>query len=117
MFQFIKLSFVVLILSLVSFAVYADKHPEEIGNADCVDCHNEISPEIVKQWEESAHGFTGVKCGVCHGDEFNFKKKPENTICRGCHAEQVENNIMAEKPCSTCHPTHSFNVHKQKFYK
>ncbi|MGE4497575.1 MAG: cytochrome c3 family protein [Deferribacterales bacterium] len=117
MFNFIKVGFIALTLFLTAFAVYADKHPEEIGNKDCMECHVEVTPDAAKQWEESAHGFTGVKCGVCHGDEFNFKKSPSNEICQGCHAKQVENNFMADKTCASCHPVHTFTVHKQKDYK
>lgn len=114
MFKFIKLSFILTALLLTAFAVYAEKHPEEIGNADCMDCHAEVTPEIAQEWEDSVHGLTGVKCGVCHGDEFNFRKVPAVETCRSCHAAQVENNVMKSKSCSSCHPTHSFNVHRQQ---
>lgn len=117
MFKLIKLSFIVLPLFLITFAVYADKHPEEIGNADCMDCHTEVTPEIAQDWEASVHGMTGVKCGVCHGDEFNFRKAPAESTCRGCHAAQVENNLKSSQACSSCHPTHTFNVHRPKSNK
>ena len=94
------------------------KHPEDMGNQDCIDCHKDVTPDIVKQWNESAHGFVGVKCQVCHGDESNFQKVPSDETCRGCHAEQFENrNAKPNLTCSTCHTAHHFNVHKVKQYK
>jgi len=93
------------------------KHPESMENLDCLQCHQDVTPEIVEEWEMSTHGFIGVKCQVCHGDEANFKVKPDNDVCRGCHSEQVENNVAAGKPCATCHTVHHFTVHKIKQYK
>ena len=99
-------------------AAYAAKHPVEISaSQDCAECHAEVTPDVVQQWEQSAHGFTGVKCGVCHGDVQSFKAAPSNDTCRGCHSKQVEMNVMPDKDCSSCHPVHTYNVHKQKDYK
>jgi len=93
------------------------KHPESMENMDCLQCHQDITPSVVKEWEMSAHGFTGVKCQVCHGDEENFRTNPGNDICQGCHSYQVENNLAEDKSCSTCHTVHNFTVHKVKQYK
>lgn len=93
-------------------------HPEDMGSQDCVACHTDVTPDIVKQWEQSAHGFTGVKCQVCHGDTANFSKIPSDETCRGCHADQFENkNVKSDVSCSTCHTSHNFNVHNVKQYK
>ncbi|WP_022851435.1 cytochrome c3 family protein [Limisalsivibrio acetivorans] len=113
-------TFAVVLLTtlLMAFAVYADKHPEGIDNSmDCAECHQDVTPDVVQEWNQSAHGYTGVKCGVCHGDVANFRKSPGNEVCQGCHAKQVENNAMAEKKCSSCHPVHNYTVHKQNDYK
>lgn len=92
-------------------------HPEEMGNKDCIECHKDVAPELVQQWEQSAHGFTGVKCQVCHGDEKNFNSIPSNNTCRGCHADQFENSTAADKSCSSCHTAHNFTIHKVRNYK
>jgi hypothetical protein len=101
----------------VSHSYGADKHEEKMGNKTCIQCHEEITPDIVKQWVESAHGYTGTKCGVCHGDEKNFKIKPGNKVCIGCHAQSVEQNTMKNKFCTSCHPHHHFTQHKVKDYQ
>jgi hypothetical protein len=99
----------------ISFA--NDAHPEKMGKKKCIECHKEATPNVVKQWENSAHGFTGVGCGICHGDEGNFKAKPDKEACRSCHASSVDNNLKKETACFTCHPAHYFNVHKISDYK
>jgi hypothetical protein len=106
------------VLILVAFSAYAaDKHPEKMGSKDCLECHMDVTPEIYKQWEQSAHGFTGVKCGVCHGDESNFVKSPLNATCEGCHSKQVEFSQAPQARCSSCHIAHNFTVHKVHDYK
>lgn len=93
-------------------------HPEDMGTTDCLACHIDVTPEIVEQWEQSAHGFTGVKCQVCHGDEVNFARIPSDETCRGCHSNEFDNkNVKKDVTCSTCHISHNFNIHNVKQYK
>lgn len=94
----------------------AKKHPP-MEEMDCAICHQNVTEDLVKQWQQSAHGFTGVKCQVCHGDEANFSPKPANEVCRGCHSDQFENSVAKETACSTCHIAHNFNIHKIQQYK
>lgn len=94
----------------------AKKHPPMEG-LDCGTCHQNVTEDLVKQWQQSAHGFTGVKCQVCHGDEANFSPKPANEVCRGCHSDQFENSVAKGTACSTCHIAHNFNIHKIQQYK
>ncbi|MFO7802935.1 MAG: multiheme c-type cytochrome [Desulfovermiculus sp.] len=62
----------------------------------CVACHEQATPEIVRQWKQSAHSSTHneVSCSVCHGDEHTSaqdvsqaKPVPEK-ICRTCHEHE-----------------------------
>lgn len=92
------------------------KHPP-MEKVDCVTCHRNVTEDLVKQWEQSAHGFTGVKCMVCHGDEANFTSEPANEVCRGCHSNQFENSVAKDTSCSTCHIAHNFNIHKVQQYR
>jgi hypothetical protein len=116
-----KIILSVLMLTLVAFATAyakgADVHPEDMGNQDCLQCHQDVTPDIVKQWEQSAHGFTGVKCQVCHGDEDNFVVTPQNNTCEGCHSQQVEMNQAPQAKCASCHISHNFTVHNVHNYK
>jgi hypothetical protein len=92
-------------------------HPGSMENLDCLECHKDLTTEVTKQWEQSAHGFTGVKCQVCHGDEANFQAKPSNETCRGCHSDQFEKNVAKDLSCSTCHIAHNFTIHKVQQYR
>ena len=92
-------------------------HPEDMGNQDCLECHVDVTPDIVDQWKHSAHGFISVKCQVCHGDQSNFQRIPSDETCRGCHSHEFNNrNTKAETHCATCHTAHNFNVHNVKQY-
>lgn len=111
----------VMMLTLIAFAAANAKgktkgHPEKMGSQDCLECHVDVTPELTAQWEQSAHGFTGVKCQVCHGDEKNFRKTPLNETCQGCHSHQVDNNTSPKTACATCHKAHNFAAHKAKDY-
>lgn len=110
----------VMMTALIAFAAAANAktkgHPEKMGSKDCIECHVDVTPELTAQWEQSAHGFTGVKCQVCHGDEKNFAKVPSNDKCEGCHSHQIENNTAPKKSCASCHTAHNFAVHKAKDY-
>lgn len=66
-------------------------------NADiCIDCHQKITPNIVKDWELSKHSENDVSCGTCHGEEHqnesDFAKAalPTPQVCSNCHETQVE---------------------------
>lgn len=114
----ILISVMVLVLAAFAFVAYAGSpHPEEMGNKDCIECHAEVTPDVYMQWEQSAHGFTGVKCQVCHGDEVNFVKSPNNATCEGCHSKQIDNNQAPQARCASCHIAHNFTVHKAHDYK
>ena len=35
---------------------------------DCVQCHKDVTPNIVTDWQLSKHSQNEVGCSVCHGD-------------------------------------------------
>lgn len=66
----------------------------------CVDCHKELSPSFVKEWQISSHAKTGVDCYSCHKAKKSDPDAMEHngfTIavlvtpkdCRRCHAKEV----------------------------
>jgi len=63
---------------------------------DCLDCHKNVTPKIVSDWELSKHGENGIECQVCHGDEhsngFDITKVkiPTPETCAMCHKEKVD---------------------------
>ncbi len=62
------------------------------STSECVSCHRETTPNIVKDWELSQHRVRGVDCAMCHGSEHRS-------------AEDVE-LVKTATPdvCATCHP-------------
>ncbi len=63
---------------------------------ECVDCHKEISPGQVLDWEISAHASNDVSCADCHGDKHNtaddalLADMPSEHVCAECHQEQFD---------------------------
>lgn len=61
----------------------------------CVDCHKNVTPAIVSDWQASRHSQNGVDCAVCHGDAHRSAsdaanaKIPTPETCQACHETQV----------------------------
>jgi len=64
--------------------------------ATCIECHRQITPNIVTDWQLSKHSANDVDCSVCHGDQHtdasDFKNAliPTPETCKLCHETQVE---------------------------
>ena len=69
---------------------------------ECVECHKNVSLNIVSDWQVSKHSQNDVDCTVCHGelhkDPYDVDKVqiPTPTTCANCHEERVE-QFMAGK--------------------
>jgi len=67
-----------------------------VSAAECIDCHKKITPQIVTDWELSAHKKNGIGCVACHGDEHQSAqdvakvKSPLPEVCATCHPTQVQ---------------------------
>lgn len=70
---------------------------KETTVAPCIECHNEVSPGIVKQWQESEHSKAGVLCYACH--EAN-----ENDPSGFEHEGYRVTSVVSPNYCSSCHP-------------
>jgi len=46
----------------------AGELPPDQGQA-CVDCHKDLHPRIVSDWQLSKHSQNDVSCQACHGDK------------------------------------------------
>jgi hydroxylamine dehydrogenase len=63
---------------------------------ECIECHRQVTPQIVSDWQLSKHSQMGVECSVCHGEahrnamDFANAKIPTPDTCALCHAQQVE---------------------------
>ena len=62
----------------------------------CIDCHKEVTPNIVTDWQLSKHSQSGINCSVCHGDQHKSAQDVANAgiptpdTCALCHATQVK---------------------------
>lgn len=124
--KFIRLVLWSVILIGSISAIYAqgvakDEHPElspEEKIIACRDCHKEVTPDIYNEWFNSRHGIDNVRCFQCHGTYSDFHKTPPVSKCAACHSKEVLNMHLPEgsssKTCWSCHPIHTFRVHKGK---
>ena len=64
---------------------------------NCIDCHKEVTPNIVTDWQLSKHAQAEdvVDCATCHGDEHQTREDfakveiPTPETCESCHDTQV----------------------------
>jgi len=62
----------------------------------CVECHEQVTPGIVKQHESGKMAKKGVSCATCHGsdhqsaEDFTKAKMPTPETCAQCHKDKVE---------------------------
>jgi hypothetical protein len=61
----------------------------------CVDCHKDLHPRIVSDWQLSKHSRNDVNCQACHGDKHLSKDDVDRVEpalpekCVVCHEQQV----------------------------
>ncbi|WP_028584572.1 multiheme c-type cytochrome [Desulfogranum mediterraneum] len=66
------------------------------AEADCIGCHSEVSPGMVRDWQVSAHADNDVGCAECHGsghataEDYRQAILPDERVCGECHGEQFE---------------------------
>jgi hypothetical protein len=62
----------------------------------CVECHQEVTPNIVADWKASRHGQLNLPCSTCHNDQHMSAedvanvKIPTLETCKACHQNKVE---------------------------
>lgn len=72
----------------------------------CYECHNNLSPGIVKQWENSSHAEKGVGCYECHSA--NKQGGKSNRPDAFFHMETANIvTIVTPKDCGSCHAKES----------
>lgn len=82
--------------SLIIFSIIVLLSTSYMAAQSCVDCHKEVTPGIVTDWELSKHSKNDVDCSVCHGDlhtsatDVEKVEIPTPETCRDCHQTQVE---------------------------
>lgn len=64
--------------------------------ADCVECHKEVTPNVVTDWALSLHSENDIDCASCHGSRHKSARDvrkagiPTPETCGECHETQVE---------------------------
>ncbi len=78
-----------ILFGMVFFASYAVAQV-------CVDCHKNITPRIVSDWQLSKHSKNEIACAQCHGDAHTTAedvakaKIPTPDTCATCHEARVK---------------------------
>ncbi|HFE63334.1 hypothetical protein B1H10_05230 [candidate division KSB1 bacterium 4484_188] len=119
-----KLSIIagLLLLFIFSLNLMADKQEKPAKHADvdwsvsCMECHQEVTPDAVKEWKSSKHGLMNFGCYMCHGDgQEEFYPQPGTERCIGCHSDyQIEPTQTTVKNCFDCHKGHTLKFHQKK---
>ncbi len=89
-----------LLFMFIVFLPFNIVFAEEVKDS-CVKCHADVTPGIIKQWQESKHSAMDVGCFTCHeakkndpsGYEHNGFKitaVPSPLTCAQCHSKEVE---------------------------
>src|SRR6266496_2785566 len=92
---------VVLALLLAAVPVAAVQKPKTVAKktkpaaeSNCVTCHTQRTPGVVKDWRESKHAANGLGCDTCHGDAHQSAADvakvsiPTPETCGNCHSQQ-----------------------------
>ncbi|MFQ5723845.1 MAG: multiheme c-type cytochrome, partial [Terriglobia bacterium] len=67
-----------------------------VSAQECLECHQRVTPQIVSDWELSAHAEARIDCVACHGGEHTTAEDvglveiPTPETCGLCHPGQVE---------------------------
>jgi hypothetical protein len=87
-------------MPLIGADMPEEEQPEvEITNATaiaCIDCHKDVTPNIVSDWKLSEHYQNKIDCSYCHGEEhtsnvdFARAEIPTPDTCFTCHPDRVE---------------------------
>ncbi|OQY26322.1 MAG: hypothetical protein B6244_13940 [Candidatus Cloacimonetes bacterium 4572_55] len=98
-----------------SQAEQAPQHEEvdDFGNLSCKECHADMTPDIVDEWDKGMHGQVNIGCFVCHGDgEVEFYPQPTTERCIGCHSSyEASYEKLEVSSCFSCHQGHTLEFH------
>lgn len=67
----------------------------QAAGSECVQCHSQVTPQVVEDWNAGKMGSSGMDCSACHGsehsraDDYEKAVMPTPDTCATCHADQV----------------------------
>ena len=90
----------VIILLFIGSLLWSIPAFAEEGAEACIDCHNKVTPGIVKDHGSSKHNLVadGPDCTTCHGEkhqtmeDYKLASMPTPETCADCHEEQVKSH-------------------------
>ena len=66
---------------------------------DCLSCHKQKTPGIVKIWEDSAHAKAGIGCVNCHGSDHDKIEAGlvfvDMEVCGKCHQQALNEHTTS----------------------
>ncbi|MDP7549222.1 MAG: multiheme c-type cytochrome [Alphaproteobacteria bacterium] len=78
-----------LLLLILALPARAEPPPGRFSHDECVQCHAENTPALVKAWRSGPHGTVGTPAGciACHGDRHaeSAARARRSEICIACH--------------------------------
>ncbi len=100
-----RMRFIVRVLSVFGLLVHPALSEEAVApgpftDAECVTCHTERDPDLIRQWRGSSHGpESGSGCSICHGDLHKGSgiKARQNNTCKGCHEGPANHSYATSK--------------------
>ncbi len=80
---------------LTALIVFAAAASIAAAAQECVDCHQKVTPGIVKEWRLSKHSQNEITCAACHGSGHSKMEDAANAeiptpdTCNMCHKDKV----------------------------
>ncbi len=90
------------IFLLATHPVWSDETvpPGPFTETECITCHTERNPELIRQWREGPHSTaSAVGCNNCHGDRHRDSviKARNDRSCSGCHQGPASHSYATSK--------------------
>jgi hypothetical protein len=63
---------------------------------ECIECHSELMPGLIRQWNSSKHKIRGIGCFECH----NVERTEADAIA---HEGAIVTTIVTPEDCGKCH--------------
>ncbi|MBN1847528.1 MAG: CopD family protein [Deltaproteobacteria bacterium] len=114
---YINLVIIFLILACISiwrwdfpWPILPERRAEVSAGAGCIQCHQEKSPGIFHDWQESVHARLGIDCLKCHQEE-------DEDLSSQSHLKYDPVRVavvVTPKTCAGCHPKEADQYSRSK---
>lgn len=86
----------VVVVGVLVISVGQGQHAQAQAGNVCIDCHKNMTPQLVRDFQQSKMYTAGLRCEACHGSahasaqDVAKAKIPTPETCGGCHPGRVE---------------------------